>query len=168
MSARAVDKTSAEQAFRAALRLLERHAYSERKLRDKLRDKGFTQAAVQEALTVCHQRKLVSDRDFARLFIEQRLERRPRAGHVLVRELLQRGIPLRLAKEVVEECVTTEIEAASAKALAVRKWKQYAHLDPTICFRRVSSLLARRGFTWEMINEAIAEAQTAFQENRQE
>ena len=168
MSARAAGKASASQALEAALKLLSRRAYSESKLRQKLRDKGFVEATVREVLTLCRQKELVDDRDFAKTFIEQRLETRPRAGHVLIRELLQRGISLRLAREVVEECVTTDTEAASAKTLAVKKWTQYAHLGPEICFRRVSAYLARRGYTWEMISEAIREGQKAFQESREE
>lgn len=168
MSAPAVDKTSTNQALQAALKLLARRAYSERKLSEKLRDKGFVETAVREALAFCRREKFVDDHNFARTFIEQRLETRPRAGHVLTRELLQRGISLHLAREVVEECVTPETEAASAKILAVKKWKQYARLGPDICFRRVSAYLARRGYSWEMISEAIREARATLQESRQE
>ena len=168
MNAHAAGKANANQAFEAALKLLARRAYSEKKLREKLQEKGFAETAVREALAVCRQRKFIDDREFARTFIEQRLETRPRAGYVLVRELLQRGISLRLAKEVVEECISTETESASAKILAFKKWKQYEHLGPEICFRRVSAFLARRGYSWEMISEAIEKAQATLQENRKE
>ncbi len=168
MNARRVDKTSAEHALNAALKLLSHRAYSERNLREKLREKDFQPAAIHQALSVCKEREFVDDRSFALDFIEQRLEIRPRAGHVLVRELLQRGVSPAIAKEIVAECVTTEMETESAQTLALKKWTQCARLGPEICFRRVSSYLARRGYNWETIREAIEKAKTAFNENTQE
>jgi regulatory protein len=165
---RGAERGSGGAALQAALKLLSHRAYSERKIAEKLRDKGFSEEAVREAIAACRQKKFLNDRELARDFIEQRLETRPRAGHVLVRELLKRGIPLRLAKEVVEENVGAETEAESAKAMACKKWKQYAHLGEDVCFRRVSSYLARRGYSWEMIREAIGAAQKTFSENKQE
>ncbi len=165
MNARRIDKASAEQALNAALKLLSHRAYSERKLREKLQEKGFQPIAIRDALSACKEKEFVDDRSFARDFIEQRLETRPRAGHVLVRELLQRGISPAIAKEIVAEYVTTDIESESAQTLALKKWTQCARLGPDICFRRVSSYLARRGYNWETIRTAIEKAKTTFQEN---
>ena len=165
MNARRVDKTSAEQALNAALKLLSHRAYSERSLRDKLQEKGFHAAAIRDALLICKEKEFIDDRSFARDFVEQRLEIRPRAGHVLVRELLQRGVSPAIAKEIVAETVTTDMEIESAQTLALKKWTQCARLGPDICFRRVSSYLARRGYNWETIREAIEKAKATFQEN---
>ena len=168
MNAHRIDKTSAKQALNAALKLLSHRAYSERNLREKLRDKGFQSTAIHQALSICKEKEFIDDRKFARYFIEQRLEIRPRAGHVLVRELLQRGVPPAIAKEIVAECVTAEAETESAQTLALKKWAQCARLGPDICFRRVSSYLARRGYNWETIREAVEKAKTTYQENTQE
>lgn len=167
-SPRGVSRGNGSAALEAALRLLAHRAYSERKLTEKLRDKGFAEEAVREAIAACRQKKFLNDHEFARNFVEQRLETRPRAAHVLIGELLQRGISLRLAKEVIEESVSKETETESVKAMALKKWKQYAHLGGDVCFRRVSSYLARRGYSWELIREAINEAQTAFPVSKQE
>jgi regulatory protein len=163
-----IDESGGRAALRAALKLLARRAYSERKLSEKLRDKGFDETDIREALAACRQKNFVNDHDFAKNFVERRLEIRPRAGHVLVGELLKQGISLRLAKEVVEEYVSTEIESQSAKAIAVKKWKQFAPLGADVCFRRVSSYLARRGYSWDTISEAIREARAAFQRSERE
>jgi regulatory protein len=162
------DPSGGSKALRAALRLLAHRAYSERKLSEKLRDKGFDEPEIHEALAACRRKNFVNDHDFAKNFIERRLETRPRAGHVLIGELLKQGISLRLAKETVEEFVTTEIESESAKSMATRKWKQFASLGPDVCFRRVSSYLARRGYNWDTISEAIREARVTFRQSEKE
>lgn len=165
---RSLLKADEDAALKAALKLLARRAYSERKLSEKLRDKGFDEAAIREALAECRRKNFVNDRDFAKNFVERRLEARPRAGHVLIGELLKQGISLRLAREIVEQEVTGEIESQSAKEMAKKKWKQFAALSPEIRFRRVGSYLARRGYSWDTISEAIREAQAALQKGEKD
>ncbi|MFH1009873.1 MAG: regulatory protein RecX [bacterium] len=163
-----VDKGDKDAALKVALKLLARRAYSERRLSEKLRDKGFNETVIREVLAACRRKNFVNDRDFAKNFVERRLETRPRAGHVLIGELLKQGISLRLAREVVEEHVTGEIESQSAKVMAMKKWKQFSPLGADVCFRRVSSYLARRGYNWDAISEAIKQARTALQKSEKE
>lgn len=159
MKARSEDSETVSPALRAALKLLSQRAYSERTLRDKLHSKGFSPSDIRDAVDFCRRKNFINDREFAKLFIEQRLETRPRAGHVLVGELMKRGIALKLAKEMVEACVSTETETESANTLATKKWKQCIRLGPDVCFRRVSGYLARRGYNWDTITSAIKHAQ---------
>ncbi len=166
--ARGANRGNGGAALQTALKLLAHRAYSERKLTEKLREKGFSEEATREAIAACRHKQFLNDREFARNFVEQRLETRPRAGHVLIGELLQRGISLRLAKEIVEENVSKETEVEAVKVMARKKWRQYAHLGADVCFRRVGSYLARRGYSWDLIREAIHEAQMTFPESKQE
>ena len=73
-------------------------------------------------------------------------------------DLLSRGIPLTLAREVVAELMPKDDELPLARDLVRRKWAQYKQLDEQTRWRRMAGLLARRGFSLDTIRAVLKHA----------
>ena len=142
-------------ALQYAVKLLAVRPYSERKLREKLLGRQYVTADVREAIERLRRERLLDDRRYAEDFVRARLQSRPRAGSRLVTDLLTRGIPLGLAKEVVVQLVPPTDEVPLARELVRRKQAQYGDLDKDTRWRRLAGLLARRGFSYDTIREVL-------------
>lgn len=142
-------------ALQYAVRLLSARPYSEKKLRDKLAGRDYDQSDIEYALRRLREERLIDDRRFAEDFVRARLSLRPRAAAVLARELRQRGIAATLARSVTEELAPRDSDEGLARELIRRKQSAYVNLDPITRHRRLSSLLARRGFSYDTIRTVL-------------
>lgn len=140
-----------EAAREQALRYLTLRPRSEQELRRHLARKGFDDALIEAVLVRLRQVKLVDDRDFARFWVENREEWRPRSARALRYELRQKGVPeeeIQRALSQLDE-PTSAYRAARAKAL---RWKE---LEPRAFREKLSAFLARRGFEHDVIRETV-------------
>jgi regulatory protein len=141
-------------ALSAAVKLLSARPYSERKLREKLVNK-FPRDEISQAVRRLKDERLLDDTRFAEDFVRARLVTRPRAGFVLIRELMQRGIARSLAQEVVNRLIPAESNEELARELLSRKQTMYRGLDEPMRRRRLTAFLARRGFSYEVIQKVL-------------
>jgi regulatory protein len=142
-------------ALQYAVKLLSVKNYSEKKLRDKLLGRQFTEGEITGAIARLQQERLLDDRRFAEEFVRARLAVRPRSGVILLRDLLQRGVGKKLAQEVIADLAPKENDEALARELVRRKLPMYSSLDEQTRRRRLMSLLARRGFSYETIGRVL-------------
>lgn len=145
-----------EPALPYAVKLLASRSYSTRKLRDKLRTKGYLTEEIDAAIERLQERKLLDDERYASGFVRTRIETNPRGKSALVRDLVARGVSGSTAKQAVNENLTNEQEFDLACELAERKGRQYAALDKDTRRRRLIALLARRGFRPDTIYKVLA------------
>jgi regulatory protein len=129
-----------------AVSLLSARPYSERRLVEKLRDRGYEHAEITVAILRLKEKKLLDDRTFAVGFVHARCRSHPRGRASLIQDLIGRGIPALIAQEVVSELIADADETELARRLVESKLAQYRDLDPEVCKRRMAGLLARRGF----------------------
>jgi regulatory protein len=141
-------RRSAERkpALHYAVSLLSARPYSERKLTEKLRDRGYEVNEIAAAILRLKEKKLLDDRTFAVDFVHARCRSHPRGRASLIQDLISRGIPAQIAQEVVVELIADVDETELARRLVESKLAQYRDLDPERRKRRMAGLLARRGF----------------------
>ena len=141
--------------------LLGRRAYSEKRLRDKLRQKKYPEGDIEQIIKYCLERKFLNDLEYAKSFIRTRLSLRPRGQRVLRLELLKRGISDENIKEALASKDTNQAsEVELARRLVEQKRFQYAGIDEQTRNRRLFALLARRGFSISIIKEVINDIAT--------
>ncbi len=102
---------------------------------------------------------LVDDAQFARDWVESRRVRRGLSRRALQRELQGRGVD----RDAIDEAlapVGREEELAAARALAQRKLRSMAGLDPQVRHRRLAGALARRGFGGSLVSRVLGELAT--------
>ncbi|MCB9367981.1 MAG: RecX family transcriptional regulator [Calditrichaeota bacterium] len=148
-------KRPKEDALPYAVKLLASRSYSTRKLKDKLKLKGYEAEEIELAIEKLKARNLLDDARFAEGFVRTRIETHPRGKSALIRDLVSRGISGATAKQAVSDHLSADQELDLAKELLRRKSRQYSSLDPETRKRRLTALLARRGFRPGIIFKVI-------------
>lgn len=143
------------RAIANALHLLAYRARSEGEIVQRLRQKSFSAPAIDAALERLRGWHYVDDSDFASRWIENRQEHRPRSERMLAQELRQKGIDGDTITETIADARIDEV--GDAKALAAKQRAKLSSLDPETRTRRITGFLSRRGYTWEVIRQALAE-----------
>ncbi|MBL7198968.1 MAG: RecX family transcriptional regulator [Anaerolineae bacterium] len=138
-----------EKAYELALNFLSYRPRSEAEVARRLKDKGFSEPTVEEVLARLSRARLVDDRAFARYWIENREQFKPRGPYALRRELYQKGIDSSTVDALLEVLDETE----SAYRAAMQRLPRWRGLDPPTLRRKLSGYLGRRGFGFSVIQE---------------
>lgn len=149
-------KDEQSKAVNAALSLLTTRPRSIQELRTRLRQKGFSDAAIEAAIAKAAGWHYVDDDAFARFWVENRGANRPRGRRLLEQELRQKGVGREVAGRAIDDAGLDE--RADAVALAKAKLRSYANLDAATARRRLSGFLARKGYGYDVIKPALDEA----------
>jgi regulatory protein len=136
-----------ERAHEAALNFLSYRPRSEQEVRRRLQEKDYLPAAVDDAIARLLRAGLIDDEAFARYWIENREQHRPRGAYALRHELGQKGIESRIVDKLVEQVD----EDANAYLAATKRLSRWQRLDPSVRRRRMSDYLRRRGFSYDVV-----------------
>jgi SOS response regulatory protein OraA/RecX len=146
-----------------ALRILSKKRYTVAKMCEKLeRTAERSEAAIppEEAMTVInqvlarlHELNYLDDEAFARDYIHDRINFKPRGKFLLKRELKLKGIPPEIAEIAIE---TAKIDEAALAAECLKKHsRKLENLDPKKRRERAFRLLGSRGFDLDTIYKTI-------------
>lgn len=141
-----------EQAHSRALDYLSYRPRSEAELRKYLAEKGVTEEVVEIVVERLADVGLVDDAAFARYWRDNRARFRPRGRQVLRYELGQKGID----SETIDEALDEYDEAAAIRLATEDQVRRLGNLPPDEARRRLIGRLARRGFSYELIQETLA------------
>lgn len=140
-----------EKNYSAALRFLSFRPRSLWEMKRYLASREESEEGIKEIISRLSGQKLLDDQAFVRWWCRQRLDFRPRSRNFLLAELAKKGIPRALAAPLVAEMVN---EVPLAAALLLKKFPPVAL--PTFAQKtKLAAFLARRGFSWEVINQAV-------------
>jgi regulatory protein len=142
-----------EVALQRALRFLSYRPRSEMEIRRNLEKHALSDDIITNVLERLKANGLVDDQLFARQWVENRNEFRPRGRRALVHELRARG----LAPDVIDQALaeTGSDEDALAYEAALHYTRKLRPLEWLEFRRKLASFLARRGFAYETANTAI-------------
>ncbi|MFI4897946.1 MAG: regulatory protein RecX, partial [Phycisphaerales bacterium JB059] len=117
---------SSEKARRAALRMLERRAYSRRELVDRLERRGHDREAGEEAVRALADAGIVDDRALGESVVRAELARVPAGRALLEMKLVKRGIDREMASEIVREALAERASDEDAEEVARRHLRSLA------------------------------------------
>lgn len=152
------------QALGYCLKAINKRLHSSHELAQALARKEVPQPVIAGVLEELSGFDLVNDERFAKAWVRGRDSLRPRGPSVLQMELMQKGIP----KDLIRQVLADRKEAATdpdseqptdedlAKEVVRRKERQYAHLDPETRKRRLIALLMRRGFSYDVARRILS------------
>lgn len=143
------------RAREAALRLLDARARSSRELVDRLIRKSFGREAAEHVVGELTETGLVDDREFARLWAEERMRLRPVGRLRLARELALKGVSREIIEDVLDASYAEHPETELARRVACAR-RSRGPVDGA-ARRRLYSLLLRRGFTHETVSQVLSE-----------
>jgi regulatory protein len=97
--------------------------------------------------------ELLDDTKFAKWWVDQRTEFKPKGKRALFSELRQKGIDRKIIDKVLANLKIDEVKVAT-KILEAKmyKWENSKGLDKR---KKMSDFLARRGFNWEVIKKVL-------------
>jgi regulatory protein len=127
------------------LDMLTGQARSRSELAAKLARKGVPEDVVERLLDRFEEVGLVDDEAFARLWVQSRQSGKGLARRALAQELRRKGIDDETARTALQE-LDPDDEVESARLLVRRKLRTAASLDRDTAIRRLSGMLARKGY----------------------
>ncbi len=99
---------------------------------------------------------LVDDAAFARGWVEQRQSGRGLARRALAEELRRKGIDDEVAREALDE-IDPDDEVEAARTLVRRRLRTVRDLDQQVAVRRLTGLLARKGYPPTVVFRVVRE-----------
>lgn len=96
---------------------------------------------------------LINDQAFCQWWVEQRSTFRPKSKRMLVFELRKKGVDKNLAEEVVGASEANDEELA--RLVLEKRKNSLDRYDPETRKKKITNLLASRGFGWEVIKNVI-------------
>jgi len=142
-----------ERAYERALNFLSYRPRSEAEVRRNLHKKNVEDEVVEVVVERLTRAGLLDDREFARYWVENRLQFNPRGARVLRQELWQRGVPV----SIIADTLAGLDEEVAARKAADAGARRLAHLEPRDFRRRLGAYLARRGFSYVVIETLVQE-----------
>ena len=145
-----------KEAYDAALDMLADRDMTSASLKSALSRRGYLPPVAQSVCDRLIENRLIDDKRFAERFIELRQD-----GGVgrfaLKRRLRAKGIDEQTASEALEQ-LDDESQLEAATALARRLAARYQGGDPYAARSKLSQALARRGYAWDIVREAVDRA----------
>lgn len=140
-----------ERAHNRALDYLSYRPRSEAEVQAYLLGKDFPDDVVEEVLGRLSRAGLVDDAEFARYWSDNRARFRPRGKRMLQYELRQKGV----VSSAIDEALDDYDEVSAVQKVAREQARRLKHLPPDTFRRRLHGRLARRGFSNDLIQEAL-------------
>jgi regulatory protein len=144
-----------QKAYDRALRFLGFRPRSQAEVRRNLLAAGLEAELVEATLAHLAEQGYLNDAEFARFWVENRQQFRPKGSQALRGELRQRGV----AAETIEAAlVDLDPEAGAYEAGHPRaaRLAALAQTDPAAFSRKLTDFLLRRGFEYEVVRETVA------------
>lgn len=153
-----VFENETSQLLEKALRFLSFRPRSEREVCDYLIKKSQTSfdGVIDKILERLGRLGYVNDVEFAKWWVEQRQTHKPRGARLIRSELYQKGVSREIIDKVLGEAEGYGGEVERAIKAANRKLSSYENLGPRERRQKIVQHLSRRGFGWEVIQEAIS------------
>lgn len=146
------DSNSPQDCLDAAYYYLSYRPRSEGEMRQWLHKRGFVKEVTEKTLARLREQNLTDDLAFAQFWKENRLSFRPKSKRVIKRELRDKKIDT----EIIDRVTGDIDDEQTAYKLASGRLPSLAHLDYPAFYRRLSSYLAYRGFSYEVIKHTAS------------
>jgi len=143
-----------QKAYDRAVHFLGYRPRSRAEVRRHLTEAGIDESLVEATLTRLTAQGYVDDTQFARYWVENRKQFRPKGPQALRQELRQRGVEGDVIESALNDLDPAESAYQAARGRALRLADQ-AQIAPTVFRRKLSDFLLRRGFDYEVVHEVV-------------
>lgn len=146
-----------------AVAFLASRARSRREIEDKLLRCGYRPCTVEMVLYKLEKENLLDDADFARQWVEARTARKMGRNRI-AQELRRKGISADEA-EAALEAIDEEDQLSGAVALVQKSMgRAKPGEDPRKTAQRITAMLTRRGYGWDVARQAINQVMQEMEE----
>jgi regulatory protein len=142
------------KAYDRAIRFLGFRSRSEAEVRRYLRDKNYTDDVIEETVNRLVAQNYLDDEAFARFWLENRAQFRPRGRQGLRYELREKGI----SDQIIDSLLANLDEEALAWTAVENKRARWANLPEQAFKKKTVDFLSRRGFSYATANAVFHRA----------
>lgn len=143
------------RAKEAAFHLLKYRQRSKSEMHQRLKQKKFSESVVETTITELEAKKYLNDTDFARQFAQDQLVRKNIGPLRLRAELNKKQVPEKIINSVIDEIYKEHDVYELAASAAEKKLTTMRNDDRESKYRKITGYLARRGFSWDVINNVL-------------
>jgi regulatory protein len=141
-----------ESAYQKSIKFIGYRIRTSSEVEKHLRKKGIESQVIRSVVERLEMSGLLNDESFAKNWIENRNEFRPRSHRLLASELRNKGVNSEIIQNVIE---STTPEDELAYLAAKKRIRRYEHLEWQDFQRKLGSFLARRGFSYSTIKPVV-------------
>ncbi|MDP2649598.1 MAG: RecX family transcriptional regulator [bacterium] len=121
-------------------------------------ERSDLQSVINAVIKKLKEQKFLNDEEFAKWWIEQRTQFKPRSLYLIKIELKQKGI----GEETIELGIKNQElgiakDSELAKKLVEKKIQRYKNLPKHEIYQKMGRFLAQKGFNYETIKQSIDE-----------
>lgn len=139
-----------ESAYEKALRFLEPRPRSTQEVKQQLLKKKFAGEIIESVIARLAEAGLLDDAAFAKYWVDNREQFKPRAARALRFELKRKG----LSSSDIAEAVGEIDESESAYRAGMARGKRWRGLEHRAFLEKLIAFLVRRGFGYPVAKEA--------------
>lgn len=155
LAARVESKQREEKARKAALTMLGRRALSSGELLERLRGRGYDEATARAVVDQLTRDHWIDDAAYARSLAEELLRRRGASRPLIIERLRARSVDPCTAEAAADDVLADTDPVHEALRLMKKKLAGSGTTSPEAKVRRISGLLARRGYDEDTIETVL-------------
>ncbi len=140
-----------DDARKYALKILQKKDYTEKRLRDKLIEKGFSPSAVDDTIMWLKEKGYIDDRRFAENLVFFKQKKGYGKGRIM-KDLFLRGVDEDIARDAIGK-IDFEEEVKRAEEILQKREKMVKVEQREVLKKKLSQYLLQRGFNWEVVQE---------------
>jgi regulatory protein len=145
-----------------AFLLLKFRLRSEKELYQRLKNKKFDEGIVRETIAFLKDKDFINDDEFARGWIESRIKK-PLGLIRLKQELKLKGIANDIIDRQIKEISEGYSEEEIVSKITQDKFRKFKNIEPVKAKRRIYAYLLRRGFSPEVVLDAIGQLKIGYE-----
>ena len=146
-------KAEFQRTLNKLLRFATLRPRSEKEINIWLRKYKVHQSIIPDLFNKLKRLKLLDDKKFAKWWVEQRMNFRPKSKRIINYELRSKGISKNIIEDVLSEVKIDE--GKIAKEMLTKKIYKWEKLPKFEARRKMGEFLARKGFRWSAIKDTI-------------
>ena len=142
------------RAFNRALHFLSFRMRSEYEVKQKLQQAEFGEAVIKEAIIKLKKLNFLDDQAFSEALLHQQKNASHKGPNAIKEDMKAKGIDSTVQENVLEEYDPVE-QLKTATRLAEKAAKKHTTIAPAQLKQRIQNALQRKGFSFDIIKEAI-------------
>ncbi|MDM5226864.1 recombination regulator RecX [Cytobacillus sp. NJ13] len=154
------------KSYNMAIQYLSRRMRSETEVRKHLADKEVEEPVIQEVVHKLYDYNFLNDEEYAIAFVRTQMKTSDKGKGLIRTELKEKGISPKLIDEALE-VYPREAELSTAIKLCEKHAQKNARDSSKILRQKLEQMLMRKGFNFDIIQEAVSETETEKEEDEE-
>lgn len=142
-------------AKRVAYRFLNYKQRSEKEVRKKLKEKKISDKTIELVISSLKDLNYLNDENYAKLYLQSKILRKPEGKRVLKMKLAEKGIPKDVADKIITEQYTPETETQKAAELLKKYEKKVRGKTEQEKRQKCYRYLISKGFDFDTVNAVM-------------